>query len=166
MDFVDQLKKERALLIDRLALLNDRIKSIDELLKSYGVNVIDGNILNGSNDRHKSITENKKGFPISGRSDKQVLWIFNNRISKGSKLNLIQQHYDTLTKGSDLHGKKINNAARRLNKNKKLVMVKYNNVNMSSFWGLPEWIEENDFKKEYRPDDSQLPVEIVSSEVL
>jgi hypothetical protein len=161
---INELLKEKEILLER-------IEAVNRFLLAYGY----------KDDKKKSVTpaaleENfnpltgyqyvRKDFPIDGRKDNQVLWLFNNHFDKGIKLNELQSKYNEL-KGFDDKGDeiRIDNTARRLKRESKLVVVKYNNSNKNAFWGLPEWIENNDFKEEYRPDKNKLPIDIESTDV-
>jgi len=103
-----------------------------------------------------------KNFPLLARKDKQLLWLFENYLGCGTKLQDVQYHMNMLS------GKliRIDNVARRLKREGKLVVVKYNGANNLSFWGLPEWVLINDFKNEYKPKENYLPLEIYKKEVV
>ncbi|TJY37711.1 hypothetical protein [Pontimicrobium aquaticum] len=107
-------------------------------------------------------SEAVKNFPSLARKDKQLLWLFENYLGRGTKLHDVQYHMNMLS-GSV---KRIDNVARRLKKQGKLVVVKYNGANNLSFWGLPEWVLSNDFKHEYKPKEKYLPIDINKKEVV
>ena len=44
-------------------------------------------------------------------------------------------------------------SVRELKKLGKVVKVKYNGRHDFSYWGLPEWTTENDFKEAYYPEN-------------
>ena len=69
-------------------------------------------------------------FPKEARTDKQILWIFENKLANALKLSDLQDVYNDL-RGLDENGKeiKITNIARRLKNNNKLAVVKYNKQN-------------------------------------
>ncbi|SDR65829.1 hypothetical protein [Christiangramia echinicola] len=161
MEFVDQLKHEKESLLKRVSAIN-------LLLESYGVKTEDSkdsNELFPVQQNERPVT-NDSVFPINGRRDKQVLWLFENHLRSAVKLNKAQEEYRKIVEEYGGKAEKISNVARRLKKKGRLVVVKYNNMNTSSFWGLPSWVEENDFKSEFRPDESQLPIEVHTSEVI
>jgi hypothetical protein len=131
-----------------------RIEVIDVALSSYK-----GDVPNQNGIAEKKPETNY--FPISGRKEKQILWIFNNSVSRGLKIREIQDVYNEIVGNSQTS---IENIVRRLKSEQKLVLVKYNGKNLLSYWGLPEWIEGNDFKDEHKPNLEDLP-DITESEV-
>lgn len=161
MDFVDQLKKEKESLLHRVGAIN-------LLLESYGVKTED-TIIQGElfpeNQQGKTIESVAKVFPINGNRDKQVLWLFENYLEGGIKIKKAEEHYEAIVKEYGGRADKITNVARRLKTEGRLVAVRYNNNNGLTFWGLPSWVEENDFKKEFYPNENELPLEIKASEV-
>lgn len=162
MNFVDQLKNEKESLLKR-------VKAINLLLESYGIGTEDSDTsseLFPVNLKEKLPSKGSSPvFPINGRRDKQILWLFENHFDSAVKLKKVQDQYEDIVKEYGGRAEKITNVARRLKKKGRLVVVKYNNMNTASFWGFPSWIEGNDFKKEFRPDESELPIDIQSSEV-
>ena len=54
----------------------------------------------------------------------------------------------------------------RLKKSGKLIMVRYNGQKGYSFWGLPQWIENNQFKDEFKPERKYLPERIMKVEIV
>lgn len=152
MDLIEDLIKKREDLFKQ-------VEAIDTVLRIYGyagsdykVNEISSNNVNVS----------KGVFPTKARVDKQLLWLFENFLKKGLKLKEVQEKFNELL-GND--GTNIDNYARKLKKAGKLVIVKYNDKHLHSYWGHPDWIDGNDFKQEYKPDFEFLP-EIISSEVI
>ena len=160
MEFVDQLKHEKESLLKRVSAIN-------LLLESYGVKSENQKESEELFPIQQNESPSKRGsvFPINGRRDKQVLWLFENHLPTAVKLNKAQDEYRKIVEEYGGRAEKISNVARRLKKEGRLVVVKYNNMNTASFWGLPSWIEDNDFKPEFKPDESQLPLEVHSSEV-
>lgn len=158
---VDALIKERD-------TLKEKINAIEVLLSSYGYNskkVVFKNIPETPTISQEPSNEYiVSGFPKNGRKDQQVLWLFNNYLTKGLKLKDLQDVYDQFNK--DDEGVRIDSVCRRLQREGKLIIVKYNNSNKDSFWGLPEWAEGNDFREENKPEISKLPVDITYSEVI
>ena len=169
MALIDELLKEKDSLIKR-------INAIDLLLEYYGAEE-SSSIKFNSDTALGKVSENsailgKKmsdfmNFPIHGRKDKQVLWIFEHKAKVGIKLSEIQEFYNDL-RGLDGKGKeiRIDNVARRLKRQGKLVIVKYNNLNKASFWGLPEWVDKAGFKDELKPAEDKLPIDVHTIEVL
>ncbi len=161
MDFVDQLKKEKESLLNRVGAIN-------LLLESYGVKIEkpnDSGELFPGVQNNVSIKKIAKVFPINGGRDKQVLWMFENYFERGIKLRKVQEHYESIVKEYGGRAEKITNVARGLKDKGRLTVVKYNNNNTLSFWGLPSWVEDDDFKKEFRPDENELPLEVKTCEV-
>jgi hypothetical protein len=150
MDVIDELVEKRKDVLKQL-------EALDTVLKIYGFNGSDYHFNNKDLD-----TTNSKVFPTKATRAKQVLWIFENKISKACKLKDIQKTYEELA-GSDKVN--IQNTARKLKKESKLLFVRYNEKNVLSFWGHPSWIDGNDFKNEYKPDMESLP-DIKISEVM
>jgi hypothetical protein len=146
MNLVDELKKERT-------ELQRRIDAIDVLLNVYGV--VSTNV----------VAEEKHGvnFPRGGRTDKQILWLFENHFNKAVRMNEINTAYNTY---NGTVGESVDNVTRRLKKEDNLVMVKYNGTNKLTFYGLPSWIDDNDFKEQYKPDEDDLPLGEITSEVV
>jgi len=148
MSFIDELKKERG-------ELKKRIDAIDVLLDSYGVVSIN----NSSHSNEKA----NVGFPRSGRTDKQILWLFENHFTRGirmSDVNIGYNHFNGTV------NENVDNITRRLRKEGNLVTVKYNGQNKLSFYGLPTWVEDNDFKEIYKPSEDDLPLGDITSEVI
>lgn len=141
MDFLEGLIQEEKALQTRLELIR-------ATLLAYGVS--------SENVTGKSI------FPSKATVEKQLIWLFENQLSQGLKLKEVQEVYNELL-GSDSN--KVDNTARRLKREGKLVIVKYNGKNLHSYWGLPTWIEKNDFKNSHKPDMDLLP-DIIKSEVI
>jgi hypothetical protein len=154
MSLVVELRKEKDALIKR-------IEAIDVLLVAY-----DASDEEFQDTEKKAIDSrlNVTSFPISGRVDKQLMWLFKHEITKGIKLGELQELYDK-HKPTEPY-KKISNVARRLKKESRLVIVQYNNMNKLSFWGLPEWIGAGDFKDEYKPDENLLPLSIETKSII
>jgi hypothetical protein len=155
MDVIEDLIKKRKDLFKQ-------VEAIDTVLKIYGVNVLDNKFL--SNDAEINVGDDAtKIFPIKSKPATQVLWLFKNSIKHSIKLKEVQELFNKYSGSND---KRIDNVARRLKRDKKLVIVKYNEKNLLSFWGLPEWVGENDFKQEFKPEEESLPDEILNSEVV
>ncbi|AXG71625.1 hypothetical protein KORDIASMS9_03882 [Kordia sp. SMS9] len=153
MVLIDELLKERK-------SLQNRIEAIDLLLDSYGY----------GKDKQVSIVyeeptviEDENSFPLRANRSKQIMWIFNNTLKNAVKLDEVQKTFDKLNNTNDID---IKNIARKLKKSSELAIVKYNGSNRESYWGLPTWIDENDFKQEYRPNENLLPMNIEKTEVV
>lgn len=150
MEVIDNLIEKRKDILNQL-------EAIDTVLKIYGYQ---------GSDYHYNKTEptpqNIGVFPFKATKEKQILWIFENRINKACKLKDIQKAYNEASGKTDVN---IDNTARKLKKDSKLVFVQYNDKNLLSFWGLPTWLEGDDFKEQYKPDMESLP-DIVKSVVM
>lgn len=153
MALIEELLKERK-------SLQNRIEAIDLLLDSYGYGK-NKQIPMPFSESKNTYKENE--FPLKARKDKQVMWIFENVLKNAVKLDDIQNKFDELNNSDKVV---IKNIARRLKKEGQLAIVKYNGLNKASFWGLPSWIDNNDFKKEYRPNENLLPFTIEKTEVV
>lgn len=147
MDFKDQLIAERH-------SLQQRIDAINIALQAYGVST--DQVLS-SDSESKAISNI---FPIRGSREKKIQWILSEYFKRSVRLPEIQKAYD------DHNGTEssIDNFCRNLKKEGKLVFVKYNGRNKLCYWGLPEWIEGNNFAESRMTDDPELP-KIFSSEI-
>lgn len=134
MALIDELKKEEQLLIKQLDVVRAAIL------------VYSGSVITS--------TDSNVYFPTAASKEKQIIWIFENKLSKGSKLRDVQEFYNQLRGKDDV---KIDNTARRMKREGKLILVKYNDQNLLSYWGLPEWAGKNDFQDEFKPDMESLP---------
>lgn len=143
MNFLEEAKKEEATLIEKLQIVRN-------VIRYWG----------GEENQSMELTSSSV-FPTKATKEKQILWLFENKITKALKLKSVQDLYNAQI-GND--STKIDNTVRRLRTESKLLFVKYNDKNILSYWGLPNWVDGNDFKDEYRPDAESLP-EITSSEV-
>lgn len=155
MDVIEDLIKKRNDLFKQ-------VEAIDTVLEIYGFNASNSKL-----ESHKvdllNVSTSSKIFPIKAKAATQVLWLFKNTFTHSIKLREVQNSYDDYTGSKNV---RIDNVARRLKKDKKLVIVKYNGKNILSFWGLPEWIDGNDFKLEFKPDAESISDEITISEVV
>jgi hypothetical protein len=168
MDFIETLLKEKEILLKRLEDIDATLK---ELYKNDPLEIEDSKegdeestIKNPIYDIYDAL-DTKKGFPRTGRRDQKVLWLFENVFTTGQQFTSIQ---DTFTKYNGLKFNKevrIESAIKNLKSNGKLTVVKYNNSNKLSFWGLTDWIDDNGFKDEHKPKDEFLPLKIESVEV-
>jgi hypothetical protein len=169
MNLVEQLIEEKKFLLKRL-------EAIDAVLISYGYTEAKERELNPDVPFDAAIIKMKEigkrisytvNFPRLARNDKKVLWIFENCFKKGVKINDVQDKFNDLN-GFDSLGNeiRIDNVARTLKKNGKLIVVKYNKSNKLSFWGLSSWVDKKGFKDEFKPSDEVLPVNINTIEVV
>lgn len=154
MDFLQKLLEEKR-------KLQDTIEAINLLINTYGANLKDAVIQTENIPSKYSVGMGDKIFPIKAKKDKQILWLFDNVIENALKISEVNEIYQKYSGNND----KVNNVARRLKELGKLKVVKYNNSNTLSFWGLPSWIEENDFKEIFKPDNDSLPIDVTNSEV-
>ncbi|TPG38382.1 hypothetical protein [Flavobacterium pectinovorum] len=146
-------------LIDKRKDVIKQLEAIDTVLKLYGYVASDYKF-NGTEAEPQS--QNSAVFPSKATREKQILWIFENKITKACKLKDIQNVYNELRGKDDVN---IDNTARKLKKESKLLFVQYNDKNLLSFWGLPTWIVNDDFKDEHKPDMEGLP-DVVKSVVM
>lgn len=145
MNLIDELRKERA-------VLQIRIDAIDVLLNAYDTSM-----------KTSPVQSEENSFPRSGRTDKQIIWLFENYFKRAVRMAEINTAYNKYNGTVD---DKVDNVARRLKKEDTLAMVKYNGMNKLTFYGLPTWLEKDNFKEEYRPDENELPVGEITSEVV
>lgn len=143
MNFLEEAKKEEAILLEKLQIIRNVI--------AYW----------GGGNSQSLETSTSSVFPTKATKEKQILWLFDNKITNALKLKNIQDMYNECVGNESTN---IDNTVRRLRKESKLLFVKYNDKNILSYWGLPNWVEGNDFKEPYKPDLDSLP-EIISSEV-
>lgn len=93
-------------------------------------------------------------------TDAQILYVLN-ALNKATRLSELAKVYkETLSTG-----KNIDNGIRRLKAQGSVVVVKYNNVNRYSYWGLAEWADKEigDFKPQYKPE---LDIVVTDSEII
>lgn len=152
MDVIEDLIEKRKDVLKQL-------EAIDTVLKIYG---FEGSDYKFNSDLSSSSVGSSKVFPSKATREKQVLWIFENKLTKACKLRDVQDTYNELV-GNDKVS--IDNTARKLKKESKLLFVRYNEKNVLSFWGHPSWIMGSDFKKEHKPDLDLLP-DITFSQVM
>lgn len=150
MEFIESLLKEKELLLKRLEYIDAT------LMRLY------------KNESPVRLEENQfqvNTFPISEKRPEKVLWLFRNVFRTGVRSFQIQEAFNQFnglsSKGKEI---KLEGILRGLKRSGRLVIVKYNQSNKLSFWGLSEWVEDNDFKDEYKPLE-YLPDNIESIEV-
>jgi len=148
-------------LIEKRKDLFKQVEAIDTVLKIYGYKGSDYLFEGNPNDKVIEDVDSKI-FPFKARMDKQILWLFENALDKGLKLKDANEAFQKHSGDSTAN---IENTARRLKKEGKLIIVKYNGTHVYSYWGLPHWVEGNDFKQQHKPDPETLP-EIESSEII
>lgn len=137
MDTREELIKKRNDLLKRAELISMVLQSeYGEVVESKPNIMFDASI-NGV-------------FPMKGGTVKQILWLFENIFTKSVKLKEVSEKLEEY-KGEPI---KIDNLVRRMRNDKKLVMVKYDNKQILSWWGKPEWISGNDFASTYKADDA------------
>ena len=131
-------------LIDLRNILNNKILNIVDTIESYGFDEKGNNIKSAKELNVIDVVDNVdlwNSFPRQAGADKQLFWLFENYFKKGVKINELQHQFNLFTGDK----KRIDNVARRLKREGRLVVVKYNNSNKLSYWGLPNWIRKNDF---------------------
>ncbi len=154
-------------LIDLRNILNKKITNIIDVIEEQGYDDKGNNIGHAKELNVIDVvsdTEVWANFPRLAKTDKQLLWLFENYFKKGVKFSEIQNEFNMFV------GKKqrVDNIARRLKREGKLVVVKYNNSNKLSYWGLPSWINElnNDFTQINTPSKEKLPHDIYEKKVV
>jgi hypothetical protein len=144
-------------LIEKRKDLFKQVEAIDTVLKIFGHKAEDYIFDNNTVENNS----NSKVFPIKARLEKQILWVFENVITKGMKLKEVQKIFNEYVSTPV----SIDNKSRSLKSEGQLIVVKYNDKHVHSFWGLPSWIEGTDFKAEHRPEEASLPNNVTSSEI-
>lgn len=147
-------------LIEKRKELFKEVEAIDTVLRLFG-HKADDYIFDAKQSPNPE-TSNPKVFPTKTRLDKQILWIFENSISRGTKLKEVQRIFNEHMGNDSIN---IDSRARIMKTEGKLLVVKYNGKHVHSFWGLPSWIEGNDFKATHKPEEEFLPSDITSSEI-
>lgn len=145
MDFKQQLIAERD-------ALQQRIDAINLVLRPFGVQDLFA--------KPEESFENSSIFPIKASRQSKLIWIVENHFKKGVRLPELVDAYKKFT-GSDSSPE---NFARTLRAEGKLIFVKYNGRNKLCYWGLPSWVEGNDYKNDFRPDLDDFDIE--TSEVV
>jgi len=153
MDLIDELNKQRSVLIEN-------IKAIDTLLAFYRGSRDSGQIVNSTKEIYQIPIEDGV-FPITGTKEKQIMWLFKNKFTQVVKISEMKEMYKVFSGKDD----RIDNTARRMKREGKLVLIKYNDNNILSYWGLPSWIEDGELMKDYEPDFDKLP-DIQKKEIL
>jgi hypothetical protein len=130
-------------LIRKRADLLKRAEAISMVLQyEYGESV-DGFIV-PAHETQNSV------FPMKGGTHKQILWLFDNVFTKSVKLKEVADKLEEY-KGERI---KIDNVVRRMRTDKKLVLVKYDNKQILSWWGKPEWLDGNDFSADRKSEET------------
>ncbi len=145
---LDILIKERQDIKKEIEKLKVRVEVIDDMITKYS-----GNTYVAYADESVKVT-------ITNR-DNLILNLFNS-IGRCMRLPDVERHYRTQHEDS----KPITNICRRLRNEGHLVVVKYNSNNKLSFWGLPTWLEDSNFKSEYGPDRNELPAGTIKAQVI
>ncbi|CAA0208092.1 hypothetical protein [Tenacibaculum maritimum] len=151
MEFIESLLKEKELLLKRLEYID---ATLMRLYRNESPNKIEENYFDINT------------FPISERNPQKVLWLFQNVFKTGLRSFQIQEAFNQFN-GLSSNGKeiKLEGTLRGLKKSGKLVIVKYNQSNKLSFWGLSDWVNDDGFKDEYKPLE-YLPNLIESTEII
>ncbi|WP_299519532.1 hypothetical protein [Winogradskyella sp.] len=165
-ELIDELIKAKDDLVNFRNSINEKISYLVDVIESYGYDEKGNNIRSATNLTVKDVLDQSeawKNFPQVATKEAQLMWLFENFFNKGIKLSEVQKHYDNLSSKKG----RIDNVARRLKKEGRLVVVKYNRSNKMSFWGLPLWIKENkDFRLQHKPNENLLPLDIFDTKVV
>lgn len=103
-----------------------------------------------------------QSFPKNSRTDKQVMFLFDNFFTHAEKFAKVQSRFNELL-GAE---KNIYNVCRSLKKMGLLSVVQYNKQNKLSYWGKKSWVGDTDFIEEFKPDPDEMPIEITKIEIL
>ncbi len=137
------------------------IKVLKELLDKQS-SIAQDNRQDDNTTKSSNISEDKEK-PTNGRTDQQIIYLFDNIIQKGIRMSeILALHKQGFPEQSGV----VANIIRRLYKDSHIVAVKYNGQNKLMFYGKKEWVDKKDFKKEYKPDDKFLPLVVNESEVV
>ncbi|MCK0190968.1 hypothetical protein [Arenibacter sp. F20364] len=93
------------------------------------------------------LDKSSNGFPTKGNREAKIKFIFKNIFQRAVRMSELEDKYTELNK--EYH--KLVNVMRRMKDEGTVLSVRYNKQNTLTFWGLSEWIEENDFKDQYKP---------------
>ena len=96
-------------------------------------------------------------------ADTQIMSLFEKgTIKRAIRRSELQQLFE-----SEYNTKKnVGAGLPKLKKSGKLIMVRYNGQKGNSFWGLPEWIENDQFRNEFKPERKYLPENITKFEII
>jgi hypothetical protein len=123
--------------------LQNQIEQIDLILDRY-----ESQLMRIESKKGKTKTMTRTKFPSSNESNlfpineslpNQITFVMNS-IGIVTRLPDIEKKYKELS-GND---RIIRNVARRMKEEGELVAAKFNNANMLTFYGLPEWVETNE----------------------
>lgn len=154
MDLIEQLNKERSVLIEN-------VKAIDTLLAFYGASRDFTKDFNNVLSYNYGSTDDNV-FPVAATKEKQIMWLFEKKFTQIVKISEIKDLHKKYSGNDD----RIDNTARRMKREGKLILVKYNDNNILSFWGLPTWLDNNGvLLDQYSPDFGKLP-EIESVDII
>lgn len=101
-------------------------------------------------------------FPINAKRDIKIAYILKEVFKRGVTMSVLEDKYTELNSKYE----KLSNVIRRLKVSGLLASIRYNNQNTMTFWGLSEWIEDGDFKEEFKPLKNETPFKIVVVERL
>tara|TARA_R110000744_G_scaffold380507_1_gene501539 strand:+ start:1170 stop:1685 length:516 start_codon:yes stop_codon:yes gene_type:complete len=155
LEAINQLEKE----------ISQKEAALIELKKMIGVELSNEiKALKPSTNYYESDSKINEPFPIKGRPEQKAMFLYSHVFQNGKRMFEIQETIDKYN-GDHL---RIDNTIRRLKEEGILIGVKYNNQNKLTFWGLREWVnfDEGDYKEQYRPSKNELPLKVVSSEII
>jgi len=84
-----------------------------------------------------------------GDVSSEILGLFDTKFDKAVKMPVIQSAYFELTGKDNL----IDGLVRKLRVKGELACVQYNDSQRLVFFGKPEWVNETDFKPQYKPSN-------------
>lgn len=125
------------------------------------------------NEKINALTALKKLLPdniqFSGETsylenaDTQIMALFEKGIIKRAiRRSELQEIFE-----SEYNTKKnVGAGLPKLKKCGKLIMLRYNGQKGYSFWGLPSWVQNNQFIKGCDPESKYLPERILKSEII
>jgi hypothetical protein len=158
MDTIQGLLQERA---KKLEISDNALKDVDAIDR---VLVILGYDRNDANTIPVTNVKVETGFPKKALKKTQAEWLFRNVFTKAVKNKEIISKFQELS-GLKKQDNFISHVRFLLNEDI-IRAVKYANNNTKTYYGLAEWIDGTDFKKEYYPEDiefDQYPTKLITN---
>ena len=151
-------------------IIDVKIQETEEFLS-----ILKSHLAKCENDLYiwKSIKRNYSGsfkdtlnYPTYSTAEQQVIHILTNILRRASKMKEIENVYEEYHKENPENTVQIHQVVRRLKTEGLITAIRYNRQNKTTFWGLSEWVENKDFKNDYKPKRQSMPVRIFDKEVL
>ena len=94
----------------------------------------------------------------SGKVEDQILHFMEHFLQNPQKMTDIEKSFNKL-RGKPLNTV-ISNTIRDLRDEGKVISAIYNNSNRQVFWGLPQWVNDTDYRPEYRPKEVPIDAKV------